>query len=74
MDKAKYMKVQYKHIPEDIRVKYNLQEKVTSSNYIHILINKGMYGIKQAAILAYDNLKRSLEPFRYTPVIRTVEI
>ena len=26
MDKAEYMKVQYKHIPEDIRLQYNLQE------------------------------------------------
>ena len=31
----------------------------------------GIYGLKQAAILVYENLKRSLLPFRYAPVICT---
>ena len=57
MAKAKYMKVQYKHIPEDIKKKYDLKEKVTPNQYIYICIKKGMYGLKQVAILAYDNLQ-----------------
>ena len=56
MVKAKYMKVQYKHIPEDIKKKYDLKEKVTPNQYIYIRIKKGTYGLKQADILAYDNL------------------
>ena len=35
---------------------------------------KKMYGLKKAAILAYDNLQRNLKPFGYAPVIRTVVI
>ena len=35
---------------------------------------KGMYGLKQAAILAYDNLQSNLKPFGYAPVIGTVGI
>ena len=31
-----------------------------------------MYGLKQAAILAYDNLKTNLQPFGYSPVVGTV--
>jgi len=31
-----------------------------------------MYGLKQAAILAYDNLKANLAQNGYTPVIGTV--
>lgn len=54
MAKAEYMKVQYKHIPEDICQQCNLHDKVTADNYIYICIKKGMYGLKQAAILAYD--------------------
>ena len=44
MKQSKYMKVQYKHIPEDIRKHYNLGDKVTYDNCIYIRIKKGMYG------------------------------
>ena len=33
-----------------------------------------MYGLNQAAILAYDNLQVNLKPFGYEPVIGTVGI
>jgi hypothetical protein len=33
-----------------------------------------MHGFKQAAILAYNNLKGHLKPFGYTPVIGTVGV
>ena len=59
MNKAEYMKVQYKHIPDNIRLQYNLQEKVTADNCIYIKIKKDMYGLKQAAILAYTQLKNN---------------
>ena len=72
MERAEYMKVQYKHLPEDIRKLYNLDEKVTSDNYIYIKIKKGMYGLKQAAVLAYNQLKANLQPAGYTPIIGTV--
>ena len=66
------MKVKYKHIPDDIRLMYNFKNKVTSDNFIYIKIKKGMYGLKQAAILAYENLQSNLKPFGYAPVIGTV--
>ena len=69
-----YMKDQYQHIPEDMQSIYNLYTKVTAKNYIYIRIKKGVYGFKQAAILAYGNLKRSLLPFVYAPVIGTVGV
>ena len=69
---AEYMKVKYKHIPDDIRLMYNFKNKVTSDNFIYIKIKKGMYGLKQAAILAYENLQSNLKPFGYAPVIGTV--
>ena len=74
MAQPEYTKVQYKHILEDIRSRYNLHTKVTTNNYIHIRIRKGVYGLKKAAILAYENFKRSLLPFGYAPVIDTVGV
>ena len=68
------MKVIYKHLSDDIKQKYNLYTKVTSNKYIYILIKKGIYRLKQAAILVYDNLQRRLKPFGYTPVTGTVGV
>ena len=53
------MKIHWKHIPEDICVQYNLQE-LLSNDYIYVKIKKGMYGLKQASILAWDNLVSNL--------------
>ena len=43
MVQAEYMKVRYTHIPMEIRLKYNLDNKVTLFNYIYIHIKEGMY-------------------------------
>ena len=40
MKECEYMKVQYKHIPQDIRDHYNLDEKVTSDNCIYTRIKR----------------------------------
>ena len=72
MAQSEYMKVQYRHIPEDIRLQYNLGAKVTKDQCIYIKIKKGMHGLKQAAVLAYNNLKINLAPEGYTPIIGTV--
>ena len=59
MEGNEFMKVPYKHFPPDIRQQYKLDKKVTKTGYIFIKIKKGMYGLKQAAILAYKNLKNT---------------
>ena len=71
---TEYMQVQYKYIYPDIKEVYILKDKVTAHGYIYMRIKKGMYGLKQAAILAYNNLKGNLKPFGYAPVIGTVGI
>ena len=72
MLRPEYMKVSYAHIPADIKEKYNLATKVTPSGHIYIKIKKGMYGLKQAAILAYQHLKSTLEPQGYYHVPGTI--
>ena len=57
MKQPEYMKVKYNLFPQNIIKKYNLHNKVTTSDYIYIKIKRGMYGLKQAAILAYDHIK-----------------
>ena len=52
----------------DIQVKYNLKNLVTANNFIYIKLKKGMYGLKQAAILAYNNLINNLKDDGYSPI------
>ena len=72
MAQDEFMKVKYKYFPEDIRKFCDLENKKTEDGYIYIHIKKGMYGLKQAALLAYKKLKQHLEPHGYAPVIGTI--
>ena len=73
MDKPEYMRIPTKCIPQDIMDRYNLQEKV-HKGYVYVKIKRGMYGLKQAAILAYNHLKNILKEYGYCPVTNTIGI
>jgi len=70
MKDPEYMRVvvKYKYIPEDIKRKYNLAAFVTPADgCVYIKIKKGMYGLKQAFLLAFQHLINQLAPYRYRP-------
>lgn len=67
MNRPEYMKVLLKYFPDDIIKKYDLNKKVSHDDYVYIKIKKGMYGLKQAAVLAYNQLVAQLQPFGYCP-------
>ena len=69
MKKAKYMKIRYSLFPPDIIDQYNLSTKVSSDGYIYCKIKKGMYGLKEAAVLAYDQLTKflNLQGYHHVP-------
>ena len=66
------MKISLTSVPEDIITQYQLQNLTTPSNHILIKINTGMYGLKQAAILAYKHLVNNLGQHGYRPLPHTV--
>ena len=57
--------------PPDVREQCNIDSLIASNNYVYIRIKKGMYGLIQAATLAYKNLKKNLEPQCYYPCANT---
>ena len=63
------MKIPTKYFPQDIITKYNLEQLVDSREYIDIKINKGMYDLKQAVILAFQKLAEILEKVGYTQIL-----
>ena len=70
MGTAEYMRIPVRYLPQDIIDKYNLATKL-HNGYIYCRIKKGMYGLKQAAILAYKQLKKNLAPHGYEPIPHT---
>ena len=71
MPDPEYMRVPYKYFLSDIRQRYNL-DAIFNNDYIYIKIQKGIPGLKQAAILAYEHLKNLLEPFEYELIPGTI--
>ena len=68
MEKPEYMKVHIKYFPDDIIQQYALKE-ITHNGYIYIKIKKGMYGLKQASVLAYQNLTKLLTAGGYQHIV-----
>ena len=72
MRQFQYMRVHKRYIPPEIRTEYTLMDThYNSNNYIYLEIRKGTYGLKEAAILAYNQLCLHLLPYGYTPVRHT---
>ena len=68
MQFPEFMKIHRRYIPDDIIQKYNLL-LLFHKDYIFCQINKGMYDLKQAAILAYNQLCERLQQAGYTPIL-----
>ena len=68
MERFKYIKITFRWIPEEIRTQYNLYSLMEPDGYVYCEARKGVYGIKQAARLAFDNLVKLLAPHGYSPV------
>ena len=74
MAKPRYMKMKFSIFPQDIIERYSLTTKVTPDGYIYIKINKGMYGLKEAAVLAYDQLSKFFNTYGYHHVPGTAGV
>jgi hypothetical protein len=64
------MKMLLSRFPEEIVNKYNL-DALAVDGWVYIEIRKGMYGLKQAGLLANQLLQTRLAPFGYYPVHHT---
>lgn len=62
-----YVRIHNKYLPSDIISRYNLHSKL-HHGYIYFKIDKGMYGLPQAAILAYEQLCEHLSKAGYYPI------
>ena len=64
LDRPEYMRMPLALIPEEFQDAYDLKAKA-KNGFVYMEINKGMYGLPQAGILANKLLKRRLAKFGY---------
>ena len=74
MARPEFMRIHYKHFPEDIKDKYNIDSLRADDDYVYVKIKRGMYGLKQAAILAFEFLVDNLSQYGYKPLPHTLSI
>jgi hypothetical protein len=60
MLRYEYIQIKINDVPEEIIKQYNLREKVDNNGYVYIKVQKGMYGLPQAGILAQELLGQQL--------------
>jgi hypothetical protein len=70
LPRFEYMRMLLSRFPEEIVEKYNLGA-LAIDGWVYIEIIKGMYGLKQAGLLANQLLQTILAPFGYYPARHT---
>jgi hypothetical protein len=70
LPRFEYMKMLLSRFPEEIVQKYNLNA-LAVDGWVYIEIRKGMYGLKQAGLLANQLLQTRLAPSGYYPARHT---
>lgn len=68
MARSEYMKIPFRYFPPDIVQRYKLYDLKSKDDYTYIKFEKKMYGLKQSALLEYNNLVYHLAPHGYHPV------
>ena len=59
------MRIHSRYFDDEIKKLYNIEPIIADDGYVYCEIQRGMYGLKQAAILAYNQLKRNLQKHGY---------
>ena len=71
MANYQYIWIHLKGITNKVIAEYSLLPLADSSGYVHVEIRMGMYGLKEAGIIAYKRLVHNLQPHGYATVAHT---
>ena len=67
-----YMRLHCRYITNEITDEYNITDNYFDSNsYVYLEIRNGMYGLKESAIPAYEQLRANLSQFGYITMKHT---
>ena len=74
LQEAEYMRIHGKYFLKDIREKYDIDSIISPDGFVYCKIKRGMYGLKETARLARDQLIENLKPFGYSPSVEAPNI
>jgi hypothetical protein len=60
MARPEYIRIKLSDIPDDVIERYKLREIVDADGYVYCRVEKGMYGLPQAGIIAQELLENRL--------------
>ena len=66
-----FMRIPLKIFPQEIIYAYKIAALVYYQGWVYMRIKKGMYGLKQAGIVANQEFVKHMAPFGYHPVQHT---
>jgi hypothetical protein len=70
LPRYEYMRLPFSIIPDEIITKYNFQA-ISVAGWVYLEIRKGVYGVKQAGLLANQLLQQRLAHYGYYPASHT---
>ena len=65
LKRPEYIRINIKEIPDEIISEYNLREIALPNGSVHIVANRGMYGLPQSGLLANELLEKRLNKRGY---------
>ena len=65
LNDPEYLHIDGKYFFSDVRAKYNIDEIIAPDGYVYCKVKKGLYGLKQAARLAHDQLVLHFKKYGY---------
>ena len=68
MARSEYMRIHSKYFPPEIKALYMIDSLIEYDGYVYVEINKVVYGLKQAAVISYQQLVKHLYSHGYYPI------
>ena len=65
MDRPEFMRLRIADMPDDVIDHYGLRDKATTDGYVYVKIQKGMYGLPNAGLIAQELLEKRLNAAGY---------
>ena len=62
------MRIHKKYFTDELRLEYDIDIIADKDGYVYCQIEKGMYSLKEASCVTFENLKANLAPSGYHPV------
>ena len=71
LETPEYMKINIRDITKEVIDEYELEKYVATDGYVYFAIHGAIYGLNISGRIAFEDLKKNLQPHGYYPSKRT---